>query len=375
MPQPSASNAPLAALRCTLDYSRLDDFVARYGRNLSRAGVFLPMREPLDVGSSVRFEILIADGTAVLRGDGVVTWRAPYEPGAPDRLHGMGVRFTRLDSHSREVIERVTAYKTTHRDTFYEPARDAVLAPPTPFAFIAPASPVTAAPQVPVPIPTRPVEAAKPVEAPKAVEAPKPAEAAKPVEAPKPVEAAKPVATPKPADAPKPIDAPKPVDPPRVAAPAPSARTPLISAKTAAPSSKTPLRSAKTPIPAAATAQNPASSAITPVLSAQTPKPTRSSAVTPLLTGGDAGRPRAESAATPKVDLTGAAAATAPRRTPRSADSTPAVPAAGGASSTEDELASLRSPSRRSSGGAQSADALKKLQDMLGRRPPGSGKD
>ena len=138
MPQPSASPLPLASLRCTLDYPALDDFIARFGRNLSRAGLFLPMREPLEVGSAVRFEVVLSDARVALRGEGVVSFRAPYEPGANERLHGMGVRFTRLDGHSREVIERVMAYKAAHREEFFEPARDPVLTPPSPFAFVAP---------------------------------------------------------------------------------------------------------------------------------------------------------------------------------------------------------------------------------------------
>ena len=48
-------------LCCTLDYPALDDFIARFGRNLSRAGLFLPMREPLEVGSAVRFEVVLSD--------------------------------------------------------------------------------------------------------------------------------------------------------------------------------------------------------------------------------------------------------------------------------------------------------------------------
>lgn len=153
MPQPSASPGPVTSLRCTLDYPRLDDFVVRYGRNVSRAGVFLPMREPLEVGSTVRFEVMLAEGQVALRGEGTVSFRAPYEPGAGDRLHGIGLRFSRLDGHSREMIERVMAYKATHQAEFFEPARDPVLTPPSPFAFVSPTalSPAAPAPAVVAP--------------------------------------------------------------------------------------------------------------------------------------------------------------------------------------------------------------------------------
>ncbi|HNN91610.1 MAG TPA: hypothetical protein PKI03_05055 [Pseudomonadota bacterium] len=410
MPQPSASPQPLASLRCTLDYPALDDFIARFGRNLSRAGLFLPMREPLEVGSAVRFEVVLSDARVALRGEGVVSFRAPYEPGANERLHGMGVRFTRLDGHSREVIERVMAYKAAHREEFFEPARDPVLTPPSPFAFVAPLaaatpaltpSPAPAASAVGAPAVVAPAVVAPAVVAPAvvapAVVAPAaaaPAGVAAAAVAPVAVAAA-PVAT-----VPATMGtsssvavaiAPAVTTPaPAVIAPAPAA---TLSASPAAPIAATMMTSAPAPAssvptpaattPPSAAAAVPSPSQRTPVMSQRTPvRSAAQSAQTPRL------RPT-DSAQTPKIELPVPAAATGPRtpasdsaRTPATSSRTPArsartpiipMPASRTASAqaADDELTALRSPSKARVVPTSSPEAVERLQDLLSRRPSG----
>lgn len=119
------------ALRCTLDYADLDTFVAHYGRNVSTRGVFLPAQEPPSVGTAVRFEVVLASGQLVLHGEGVVVWQAPLDPSHTDQLHGMAVRFLRLDAPSRAVIERIVAYKAAHPAAFFETTPDPLTSPRT----------------------------------------------------------------------------------------------------------------------------------------------------------------------------------------------------------------------------------------------------
>jgi uncharacterized protein (TIGR02266 family) len=116
----------ILALRCTLDYPDLDTFILRYGRNVSRRGVFLPAREPPVVGTAVRFEIVLSDGRLILRGEGVVVGRATLDTAQPERPHGMAVRFLRLDAESRAVLDKVESYKAANLDAFYEASPDLV---------------------------------------------------------------------------------------------------------------------------------------------------------------------------------------------------------------------------------------------------------
>lgn len=117
------------ALRCTLDYADLDAFVAHYGRNVSTRGVFLPAQEPPSVGTAVRFEVMLASGQLALHGEGVVVWQAPLDASHKDQLHGMAVRFLRLDAPSRSVIERIVAYKAAHPAAFFETTPDPLTSP------------------------------------------------------------------------------------------------------------------------------------------------------------------------------------------------------------------------------------------------------
>src|SRR5262249_3031059 len=88
-------------------------------------------------GTTVRFELLLADGTTkLLKGEGVVAWVREFDPENPGRPHGMGVRFSRLDAESRQLIEKVDAFKRARglRD-------DGVIPQPAPAPAPAPSEP------------------------------------------------------------------------------------------------------------------------------------------------------------------------------------------------------------------------------------------
>lgn len=111
-------------MRINLKYADVGTFIERYAVNVSRGGVFIPARTPRDVGTLVRFEFLLAGGTPVLRGEGQVIWVKPYDPAQPRRVHGMGLRFTRLDPDSRQVLEQVLAWKRDHQEETGEPRQE-----------------------------------------------------------------------------------------------------------------------------------------------------------------------------------------------------------------------------------------------------------
>ena len=104
-----------AALRIRLKYPDEATFVQKYGTNISRGGVFIATRTPKPVGTTVRFEFQLADGDPIIRGEGQVAWVKPYDEQQPEKVHGMGVRFSGLDGPSRQVIERVLAWKEQAR--------------------------------------------------------------------------------------------------------------------------------------------------------------------------------------------------------------------------------------------------------------------
>lgn len=100
-----------ASLRIRLKYTDEDTFVEKYSVNISRGGIFIATRVPKPVGTSLRFEFQLAHGEALIRGEGSVIWVKPFDPFHPEKPHGMGVRFSKLDEESQHVIERALAWK------------------------------------------------------------------------------------------------------------------------------------------------------------------------------------------------------------------------------------------------------------------------
>jgi uncharacterized protein (TIGR02266 family) len=97
----------LPLVRVRLKYPDVETLVERFAPNVTRGGIFLASREPRAVGSLVRFEISLLNGTLVLAGEGKVSWVKPFDPTTPARPHGMGVSFTRIDPACREMFKRL----------------------------------------------------------------------------------------------------------------------------------------------------------------------------------------------------------------------------------------------------------------------------
>lgn len=103
-----------AAMRIKLKYPDVETFIERYSVNISRGGVFIATRTPKPVGTVLRFEFQLASAETLIRGEGQVVWVKAFDPDNPRRVHGMGVRFTRLDPESRAMVDRALAWRQEH---------------------------------------------------------------------------------------------------------------------------------------------------------------------------------------------------------------------------------------------------------------------
>ncbi len=106
-PEPTSS----APVRVRLRYAAFDTFIEKFAPNVTRGGVFLASREPRGVGEVFPFEVLLAGGEVALAGEGKVTWVRAFDPAAPQKPHGMGVQFLRLDAPSRATVNQMLARK------------------------------------------------------------------------------------------------------------------------------------------------------------------------------------------------------------------------------------------------------------------------
>ena len=98
-------------VRIRLRFASFDALIDKFAPNVTRGGVFIASRTPLPIGSTFAFEIQLAGGEVALAGDGKVTWVKAFDAAAPQKPHGMGVQFLRLDAPSRELLQKILARK------------------------------------------------------------------------------------------------------------------------------------------------------------------------------------------------------------------------------------------------------------------------
>jgi hypothetical protein len=76
---------------------------------LGRTAIVLPGAAPREPGELIRFEITIATGAPVFRGEGHVI---AHHPAGGTRPAGLEVRFTRIDARSKLMLDRVRERRT-----------------------------------------------------------------------------------------------------------------------------------------------------------------------------------------------------------------------------------------------------------------------
>jgi uncharacterized protein (TIGR02266 family) len=105
--------AAAVPVRVRLRYAAFETFIEKFAPNVTRGGLFLASRTPRPVGEVFAFEVLLEGGEVALAGEGKVTWIKDYDPALPNRPHGMGVQFLRLDAPSRDAVNRMLARKAS----------------------------------------------------------------------------------------------------------------------------------------------------------------------------------------------------------------------------------------------------------------------
>jgi len=105
-----AKRAPVT-LKIKFKSATLDQFIERYAVDVSPGGIFIRTKEPLAVGTQMRFEFQLRDATPLITGEGTVVWTRENDPSRPAAAPGMGVRFDRLGDGSQTVLDKILAEK------------------------------------------------------------------------------------------------------------------------------------------------------------------------------------------------------------------------------------------------------------------------
>jgi uncharacterized protein (TIGR02266 family) len=117
----------LTSMRIKLKYPDVETFIQKYAVNISRGGIFIATRTPKPVGTSLKFEFVLAageNGVSIIRGEGQVLWTREFDPTQPSKAHGMGVKFTRLDAESQAIVDRALAFRAQQSEKAAERAAE-----------------------------------------------------------------------------------------------------------------------------------------------------------------------------------------------------------------------------------------------------------
>lgn len=103
---------PRAPLRVRVRYrsATVEDFLEESSVDLSASGLFVGTRDPMDVGTLVKFELVLSDDSPVVEGVGRVVWvRNPMDLATANDPPGMGLKFVKMDPDCRARVEEVVA--------------------------------------------------------------------------------------------------------------------------------------------------------------------------------------------------------------------------------------------------------------------------
>jgi uncharacterized protein (TIGR02266 family) len=98
-------------LRIKFRSESLQQFIERYGVDVSRGGIFIRTREPLPVGTRLKLDFQLVDTAPLFQGDGTVVWIREHDASRAGVTPGMGVRFDRLTSESQTTLDTILEEK------------------------------------------------------------------------------------------------------------------------------------------------------------------------------------------------------------------------------------------------------------------------
>ncbi len=94
------------ALSVRLPFATQEEFLQRYGPNLTKGGIYLRSKSLKAPGTTITLEIKLQDGTRVIYASTVVSW---VTGNRGEGVPGMGFKFITLDSSSRRFLASAAA--------------------------------------------------------------------------------------------------------------------------------------------------------------------------------------------------------------------------------------------------------------------------
>jgi hypothetical protein len=123
------------AIRVARPYATEEELLDRELDTLTRTSVTLLGAQARPQGVVLRFELVLSNGQVLMRGEGRVVG---FKPDAYDGLGGLTLRFTRLDSRTKAVVDRAAALRERRRPSAGAPALADALGDVSPIPSIIP---------------------------------------------------------------------------------------------------------------------------------------------------------------------------------------------------------------------------------------------
>ncbi len=87
-----------------VDYQSTDSFISEYTMNISKGGMFISTRSPLDIGTTIELVFHIPGREVPFRIIGEVAWVTPYDRKS-NLIPGMGIKFKNMKDEDRKAFE------------------------------------------------------------------------------------------------------------------------------------------------------------------------------------------------------------------------------------------------------------------------------
>src|SRR5215510_11269690 len=118
-----------ASLKVKYKSATVDQFIEQFGTDVSRGGIFIKTKKPIEIGALLKLELQLNDASPVIHGIGRVCWRRENsaDPNVPS---GMGIKFVKLEPESKTIVERIVQNRGD-RVSRFEQMQGAEVAPPS----------------------------------------------------------------------------------------------------------------------------------------------------------------------------------------------------------------------------------------------------
>jgi hypothetical protein len=116
-----ADSLPPVAVRVARPYATEDELLENELETLTRTSITLVGAQPRPQGLVLRFELVLSSGQVLVRGEGRVVG---YKPNVHYGMGGLTLRFTRLDTRSKALVDRAAALRDRRRPSATPPLAD-----------------------------------------------------------------------------------------------------------------------------------------------------------------------------------------------------------------------------------------------------------